>query len=200
MAEVINYPEQDPRAVHISGTPDEAEVHEAMMSAPLISRERVIGIVNVWRLRERGLFNQADLQFLVSIARQAAIAIESARLYLETQRRASEMAALAEVGRDISATLELTDVLEQITTHAQELLNADSSAVFLPEDDRPNVYVAAAAVGDIVPELKATEITYGQGILGDIARKGTAEVVNNTNDDPRAVTIAGTEDVEHDHL
>ena len=62
----------------------------------------------------------------VSIARQAAIAIESGRLYLETQRRAQEMAALAEVGRDISATLELPVVLERISTHARELLQADT--------------------------------------------------------------------------
>ena len=96
-----------------------------------------------------GLFNQADLQFLESIARQAAIAIESARLYLETQRRASEMSALAEVGREISATLELAAVLEKIATHAQELLNADSSAVFLPDKERADVFTAITAVGDI---------------------------------------------------
>ena len=185
-AEVINYPERDPRAVHIPGTPDEEEVRESMMVAPLISRERVIGIVTVWRLRERGLFNSTDLQFLENIARQSAIAIESARLYLETQRRASEMAVLAEVGREITATLDLTAVLEQITTHAQELLHADSSAVFLPTLEQPDMYEAIAAMGDIAGELMATTIASGEGIMGDIARKGVAEVVNDTNSDPRA--------------
>ena len=199
-AEVINYPERDPRAYHVPGTPDENEVHEAMMAAPLISRERVTGVVSVWRLREHGLFNQSDLQFLESIARQAAIAIESARLYLETQRRASEMAALAEVGREISATLELAAVLERITTHAQDLLNADASAVFLPDEERNNVFTAIAAVGDIASELMVTEIAEGQGIMGDIARIGVAEVVNNTNHDPRGITIAGTPEHEHEHL
>ena len=200
VAEVINYPEKDPRAVQIPGTPDPDEVYEVMMCAPLISRERVIGIVSVWRLREAGLFNQADLQFLESIARQAAIAIESARLYLETQRRASEMSALAEVGREISATLDLSVVLEKITLHAQELLNADSSAVFLPEQERSAVFTAITAIGDIAEELKSTEIRYGEGIMGDIASKGLAEVVNNTVNDPRAITIAGTAEDENDHL
>ncbi|MDX1417500.1 MAG: GAF domain-containing protein, partial [Candidatus Promineifilaceae bacterium] len=200
VAEVINYPEQDPRSLHIPGTPDENKVQESMMVAPMISRERVIGMVSVWRLRERGLFNQSDLQFLESIARQSAIAIESARLYLETKRRAGEMAALAEVGREISATLELSAVLEQIANHAQDLLHADSSAVFLRDTAQPNRYTAITAVGIIAEELRATTITAGEGIMGDIALKGTAEVANNTEHDPRAIAIAGTKIVENDHL
>ena len=146
--------------VHIPGTPEEEEVLEVMMSAPLISREQVIGMVNVWRLRQLGLFNQADLDFLVSIARQTAIAIESARLYLETQRRASEMAALAEVGRDISATLDLhgagTDrhpcpgVAE---CRLQRCLPARCR--------RPNVFTAVPAVGDIADESHGNHLRAG---------------------------------------
>ena len=60
----------------------------------------------MWRPHEDGLFTNAELDFLVSVARQTAIAIESARLYLETQRRANEMSALADVGREITASLD----------------------------------------------------------------------------------------------
>jgi GAF domain-containing protein len=65
------------------------------MSAPLLSRGQVIGLVTTWRAHVNGLFTQSELEFLVSVARQIAIAIESARLYLETERRAEEMATLA---------------------------------------------------------------------------------------------------------
>lgn len=200
VAEIVNDPPNDPRSFTIEGTPEIEEDPEVLMIAPMISRGKVIGLVNVWRLKEQGLFSQSDLQFLVSIARQAAIAIESARLYLETQRRASEMAALAKVGRDISATLDLATVLEQITIHGQELLHADSSAVFLPEADQTDVFKAIAAVGDIADELMADNIIVGKGIMGDILRKGQAEVVNDTNNDPRAITIAGTVDYDDEHL
>ncbi|HUF38796.1 MAG TPA: GAF domain-containing protein, partial [Anaerolineales bacterium] len=200
VAELLNESEKDPRVIHIPGTPDEEEIPEVMMSAPLISRDRVIGVVNVWRERANGLFHQADLDFLVSIARQAAIAIESARLYLETQRRASEMSALAEVGREISATLALEPVLARITEYAQDLLVADSSAVFLPDPERPGIFKAIAAVGDIAEELLADEIVAGEGIIGDIALKGVPEVVNDSAGDPRAITIAGTENEDHEHL
>ena len=93
------------------------------------------------------------------------------------------MSALAEVGREISATLELSAVLEKIANHAKELLNADSSAVFLPEQERADVFTAITAVGDIAEELKATEIVTGDGDYGRYRPKGVAEVVNDTEHD-----------------
>ena len=88
-----------------------------------LSRGETIGGIMVWR-ELPDVFTQTELDFLVSVARQTAIAIESARLYLETQRRATEMSALAEVGREISSSLEPAVVLEKIATRAKELLAA----------------------------------------------------------------------------
>jgi len=177
----------------------EDDENEAIMVAPLISRGETIGILAVWRPHVDGLFTQPDLDFLISVARQTAIAIESARLYLETQRRAREMSALVEVGREISSSLEASTVLEGIATHAKDLLNADTSALFLPEADG-KTFRAIAAVGDIAEELRNETITLGAGILGNIATQKTGEIVNDTNNDPRGIKIAGTEDIQDEHL
>ena len=67
-------------------------------------------------------------------ARTSASRSQNARLYLETQRRASEMAALAELGREIGALLDLDPILERIAERARQLLAADTSAVFLERD------------------------------------------------------------------
>ena len=148
LAEVVNQPELDPRTLRIPGTPLPAEELEGLMCAPLLSRGQVIGLLGVWRPRADGSFSQADLDFLISVARQAAIAIESARLYLETRRQANEMAALADVGRDVSATLDLPTVLERIASHAKDLLAADTSAVFLAEADGAT-FRAIVVLGDL---------------------------------------------------
>ncbi len=198
-AEYVNYPYRDPRAIHIPGTDAAVEDHEGLMSAPLISRGQVIGLLTVWRAHSEGLFTQSDLDFLVSVARQTAIAIESARLYLETQRRAREMSALVDVGRDISSTLEANVVLESIANHARELLNADTSALFLPEGDG-KTFRAIAVVGEVAEELRNDTILLGEGIIGNIALDKHGEIVNDTNADPRSVQIAGTDDVVDEHL
>ena len=51
----------------------------------------------------------------------------------ETQRRARESAALFEVGRDLSSSLDLSTVMDRIAGHAKDLLHAGNSAIFLPE-------------------------------------------------------------------
>jgi signal transduction histidine kinase/DNA-binding response OmpR family regulator len=62
-----------------------------MMIAPLVARDRVTGVAVVWR--SGGVpFVQADLDFLVGLARQASIAFENARLF----RQAQEAQAAAE--------------------------------------------------------------------------------------------------------
>jgi signal transduction histidine kinase/CheY-like chemotaxis protein len=191
VAEVVNQPELDPRTLRIPGTPLPAEELEALMCAPLLSRGQVIGLLGVWRPRRDGAFSQADLDFLISVARQAAIAIESARLYLETRRQANEMAALADVGRDVSATLDLPTVLERIASHARELLAADTSAVFLAEPDGAT-YRAIVVLGESAAEIQRYPVPLGVGIIGDLARRGVAEVINDIGSDPRAVEIPGT--------
>ena len=197
--EFLNKPSQDPRVTHVPGTPEEDDENEAMMIAPLVSRGQTIGGVTVWRDHIDGLFSQPDLDFLVSVARQTAIAIESARLYLETQRRAKEMSALVDVGRDISASLEAETVLESIAKHAMDLLNADTSALFLPEGDG-KTFRAITAVGDVAEELRNDTIILGEGILGNIAKQKFGEIVNDTNADRRSVQIAGTGDTEDENL
>jgi signal transduction histidine kinase/ActR/RegA family two-component response regulator len=190
-AELVNQPELDPRTLRLPGTPLPAEELEGLMCAPLLSRGQVIGLLGVWRPRADGGFSQADLDFLISVARQAAIAIESARLYLETRRQANEMAALADVGRDVSATLDLPTVLKRIASHAKELLAADTSAVFLAEADHA-LFRAIVVLGDLATEIQRYPVSLGVGILGDLARRGVAEVINDTGGDPRVVTIPGT--------
>jgi len=199
VAELINYPARDPRVAHVPGTPEEDDALEAIMIAPLSSRGDVIGVLTVWRPHESGLFTQPDLDFLVSVARQTAIAIESARLYLETQRRAREMSALVDVGRDISSSLDAQTVLESIATHAKNLLNADTSALFLP-DESHSTFRAIAAVGDIAEELRNDTLNFGEGILGNIATKKRGEIVNDTNNDSRAVNVTGTQELQDEHL
>jgi len=199
VAELINDPAHDPRVIHVPGTPEEDDEREAMMVAPLVSRGQVIGVISVWRPHSDKLFTQSDLDFLISVARQTSIAIESARLYLETQRRAREMSALVEVGRDISASLDAETVLESIATHAKDLLNGDLSALFLPEGDGTS-FRAIAAVGDEADKVRNDIIKQDEGILGNIAKNKIGEIVNDVNNDPRAITIAGTDISPDEHL
>ena len=185
-----NFVDEIPNYSHIPGTPTEEEDPEGLMCAPLLDGNQVIGLVTVWRKHEMGLFNQQELDFLISVARQASIAIEGARLYLEIEQRAEEMSALAEIGNDIAATHEIEPVLEKIATRVMEMMGVQDIALYLKEIDG-KTFRAQVALGQYVQEMKDNPVTLGRGISGDIARTGKAKFVIDASADPRTTSHSG---------
>ncbi len=97
------------------------------LGVPILQGDTAIGVISVQSTTQEGRFGDEDVRLLSTLAANVGAAISNARLYEETRRRAREMAALAEVGREISANLDLTAVLEQIVERAQSLLSVDST-------------------------------------------------------------------------
>jgi GAF domain-containing protein len=109
------------------------------------------------------------------------------------------MTALAEVAREISATLELQKILDRIAHQAKEILHAITSAVYVP-DSSFETLIAITAHGSDADEIKNDPLTIGEGILGNLALRKTAEIVNDASTNPQAVTIEGTSDLPDEHL
>jgi PAS domain S-box-containing protein len=199
MPEIINDTSEDPRRVIIPGTTEKQDKLESLMSSPLSLHGKTIGVINAWRPKEKGLFNESELNFLVGIAHQVSICIESGRLFQETNRQAQEAAAIAEVGRDISSTLQLDTVLERIASYAMKLLHAETSAVYLT-DASTSTLRAIAVLGTDADAIKNDPLTIGAGILGTIAQQSIGEIVNDTVNDPRTIIVRGTEQNPLEHL
>ncbi len=197
--EIIHDMSVDTRRVTVPGTPKSDAILESMMCAPLILRGSSIGVINAWQLKENGLFNETELNFLVGIAHQVSICIKLGRLFHETNRQAQEAAAIAEVGRDISATLKLDTVLERIVSYARELLHAETSAVYLA-DPATATLRAIATLGKDAEQVKDYPLPIGKGILGNIALQNIGEIVNNTANDPRVVFVDGTQEEPFEHI
>lgn len=54
---------------------------QSLLCVPLVTKGEAIGVINISNKRNNGLFNQKDLDFMSSLANQAAIAIDNAKLY-----------------------------------------------------------------------------------------------------------------------
>ena len=128
---------------------------------------------------DEGRFGEADVRLLRTIAANVGVAIQNARLYRETHRRANEMAALADVGREISATLDPTTVLERIAERAMNLLAGDSSARLSRAGRWPDVQGDRRSSGEIAEQVLADTITVGEGIIGSVLAARQAEMVND---------------------
>lgn len=185
--------------------PGRAAVYEqeqpfvSLLSIPMHWQDRVIGVIHILEASRAHAFGPEDVRVASLFANQAAIAIENSRLLDSEQRRRRETAAIAEVGRDITASLQLDVVLERIAAHAMDLLRAETSAVYLYEPAR-GVFRAIAAMGRDAEQIKQDPLVMGEGILGDIALRQAGQIANDTAADPRGIAVAGTEILPYEHL
>lgn len=103
---------------------------------PLVIRHRSLGAITMSR-PGIGQFDLEDLDLLAAIADQAAITIESARLYESSLQRADELSALVRAASALSATLETNRLLTEIGRQMALFTRADACAIFewLPDSD-----------------------------------------------------------------
>ncbi|HEY5364870.1 MAG TPA: GAF domain-containing protein [Casimicrobiaceae bacterium] len=177
------------------------DASKSAVTVPILGGDRVLGSIILEDYQHENAYGDAEVRLLSTVAASMGVALENARLLDETQARTRETAAIAEVGRDISSTLDLATVMDRIANHAKDLLGADNSAIFLPEQGGID-FRAIVAIGNVAAEIKNTSIQSGVGIIGTLAASGQAEYINDTRVDSRAVQIAGTErnDAESERL
>jgi GAF domain-containing protein/DNA-binding response OmpR family regulator len=175
------------------------QVPKSLIFVPFGTGTQVNGYFSLQNTERERAFSESDVRLLQTLAGSMGIALENARLFDETNRDARESAALNEVGRDISSTLDLSAVMERIASHARDLLQADTSAIFLPEAGG-TVFRAIVAQGLNAEEIKVDTIKAGEGIIGTLAQQGKAEFINDTNKDPRGVQIPGTPEQAEERL
>jgi GAF domain-containing protein/CheY-like chemotaxis protein/HPt (histidine-containing phosphotransfer) domain-containing protein len=168
------------------------------LGVPILVEGRAIGVISVQSIRQAGRFGASDTRLVSTIAANVGATIQNARLYRETRRRASETAALVELGREIGGMLDLDAVLRRIAERALELLEAETSAVFLDQED--GTLLPVVVLGDDAELILADTIAPGEGVIGDLARRGVAEVVNDLGSDPRVVEIPGSEEDPDERL
>jgi anti-anti-sigma factor len=107
------------------------EKAESWMGVPLIVSDRVVGVIAVQSYTQEGAYTEEDLDPLRTIASQAAIALQNAWLYEDSQQRVAELSALQRVGLELAATTELSEVLDTVADSAMDLLHPNTVLIFL---------------------------------------------------------------------
>lgn len=109
----------------------------SIMCAPLRARGRVIGAVYVDNKLFSGVFQDEDLALLATFANQAAIAIDNARLFTQTDqalaRRVEELSIFQRIDQQLNQSLDLNEVLSSALDWAMRLTTASSGSIGLIE-------------------------------------------------------------------
>lgn len=111
----------------------------SILCAPLRSRGNIIGAVFVDNRVQTGLFSEGDLAMLNAFASQAAVAIENARLYTQTDQtlaaRVDELEILSQIDRELNHRLELDHIVETTLEWAKRGTQASGGWIALYEQD-----------------------------------------------------------------
>ena len=127
----LNVPDVTQDSRYVEGM----EETRSEMAMPMIAGDKVIGVLDVQR-SEVNAFNDDDSRVLSSVAAQAAIAIERARLYSAERRRVQESLTLLAIAQALSSTLDLTEVLKLVACSTAQACLANRCSILLLSQDR----------------------------------------------------------------
>jgi signal transduction histidine kinase len=149
----------------------------SMLGVPLLIDGRPIGVLHVGTLTSHP-FSPSDVELLELAAGRAAIAIEHARLF-EAERAARQRLEHVQAVTDAAlAHLELDELLAVLLPRIRTILEADTCAVLLHEEERHEL-VARAALG--IEEEIGVRIPLGKGFAGTIAAERHPVILNDVD-------------------
>ena len=84
------------------------------MGVPLITGDRMMGVMGIQSYDLEIGYSQDDLEFFSTVATQVATALQNARLFKDASERATRFSILLQVSRALSSHLELDALLETV--------------------------------------------------------------------------------------
>jgi signal transduction histidine kinase len=116
---------------------------DAGMFAPLTWNGATLGVISVQTYRDRA-YTQEEFQAFEALGATTALALARLRSEEATMERAAQFAALAQSARALVSKLELSDVLQTVVDHANQLTGAEAMLLLYdPDDDRLKVLTFA---------------------------------------------------------
>lgn len=175
----------------------------AYAGIPLIIRDEVIGVLGVYA-KEEHEFTTEEMEFLTTLASQAAIAVHNALLYQTAKEQAElnarllekveeankHLSALYSVATAVSQSLNIEQILRDMMHTILEIFALETGRIYLVDGEERRLRLAAHE--GFSEEMKGGEIYKSRdGIVGQVFETGEMLIFNNIQQDPEFERIAG---------
>lgn len=176
-----------------------------IIAVPLKADQHFIGVLGLMRDSINETYSALQLETLTRFAGLAAIAFDQVQLYQSVQnelneRRRAEQAAeqlasqrerLIDLSRIVLSSLELSEIFERMQRVQSDLMFYDYFAIYRIEQERQELALIYAS--DVIPEdYNLHRISMDIGIIGQVARSGNPELLNDAHLDPRSYYPPGS--------
>lgn len=154
---------------------------ESVVYAPIMLGGVTLGVLTATHRNPGRQFSDWDEKVLSSIADYAAIAIQNSRLYEATDEalaaRVQELAALNEVSRAVSASLDINQIADILVEQLNKNWNIKASALYLLDPDQNDLFICQQVHNPLDHGIYA-------GIMYETSQLGAPIVANNVTEHP----------------
>jgi len=159
------------------------------LGVPLLTKGEVLGVL-VFLTREEHKFTNEEIEFLSTLAGQAAIAIHNSQLYEETQTREAQLqettrmlSALYSVATAASQSLDLDQVLQAAIEKIRGIFGFDATRIHIYDERTDELLLKTALESDPDRFTQARSFKKGKGIVGKVAESGKALIFEDIQTD-----------------
>ncbi len=180
------------------------EVTLSELSAPIISDNRVIGVLDI-QVDKKNVFDDLDVTSIETLSAQITAALESARLFKqanielaerrkaehEAKRRAAYAALINEISKRVSKKLKISALLSEIVNSVRETFDY-YGVMLLLYDKKKKAYVLQSISGGYEKVFpKDLTIKMGEGMIGKAAKTHKIQMSNDVTKNPDYVKKVG---------
>ena len=114
---------------------------KSAITVPLVSKDKLVGTLVVLSA-EAHAYGLREQRILDRLAAQIAPAVENSRLYRDLQASIEEMAAVDEVARVITSTLDIEEVYEQFASEVKMLMDVDQIWISMIDESKDVLHLS----------------------------------------------------------
>ena len=155
----------------------------AWLAVPLSAGAETIGALSLGSNDPRVEYSADQQNLAQSIADQVAGAIVKARLLQETERRALQLTTLNEMTRQLTSTLDLEPLLQNILQSAVDILICEAGSLLLV-DETTEELVFRVVVSPVANDLVNKRMQPGSGVVGKSVKTREPIIVNDVTHYP----------------
>ena len=147
---------------------------------PLTSKTGLIGWLALGHRLSGEPFSQRDIEFLDSLADQAALAIERAMAFETLEKRVNELNVLSQVSQAVNFSIEFDDLLELVYAQASRVLDLRHFTIVMRDEARNSLKYAFFVENnerDATRENRPWPV--GQGLASEVIRNGQPILTND---------------------
>jgi diguanylate cyclase (GGDEF)-like protein len=150
------------------------------LAVPLMVRDEVVGVLDC-QSDNLDHFDPDTIDLLAIFSLQASMALQNARLYSLERRRASQLEVINAIAQQMTAVLDIKDLLNKVCLLVQHAFQVSHVAVLQKEEDE---LVLRAHHGTLTPRFpEGSRVPAGNGFCGKALSQGRTLIENALKQD-----------------